>query len=775
MSCTPVEIAVGFFTTANWSPVTSIQAQTMGGRTVTTATMPPKLIVESGSSTLEHRRIDGGELYYWFFGVAGNLLILDAKKHTDNGATYTTYTIGVVDPTLVERPLFGPGITVRGQKLPVVQRSSGSGTAFLLYFEDDASNVTHLAIRRSDTGDVLLEGPESFVRTLPINGEFRDSTLFIHCPGGNANGVVSGPLGKLDVIPNAITDFTAAIGGNAAVRDFRLENVGHDCLIVTAIQSQPPAWAATPSQPLPASLAPGDQLTVTVSFQPTADAHYSSTSLSVTRTPAVGDAALACTGRRPVKKIGFDPASLSLDFQTLVGETGQKKFGIRNEGDLEISVDYAASGPGSRFSWQGWTGTIPIGGFHDVWIGFTPQDESQSSANLTIGSDAPGAPHHLALTGKGYQLAPIVHDLYIRDNLQDDGSEPLVGGGISASPDVIVRNAPVTDPRAELGSAAAWQQDTLSNPVEAGQDNYLYLRIQNRGTQAGAGTAIVNWSQPSTLPSPDQWTEIGRIAFAPVAPGEKKVVGPIVWPAAEIPEPVGAIPGRGHYCFVALIESPGEPVPNPGSISTIDEFYRLIREKNNVTWRNFDVVDVLPNTKQAMSIRLGGWPDADIYTDLEVDAQSLPADAVVTLRVPRRVAEHAHRRGLTLVRETKRECTFQVDSRQICALAGIPIRASESHEAVLEVDVPAHMAHGAYRVSLAQKVNGREMGRVSSMLAVGDYPYVGNSKTREIHVPACEWARRTSPRRRIALRSVEQALKQGFNGCRFCLPEHSTD
>jgi hypothetical protein len=94
---------------------------------------------------------------------------------------------------------------------------------------------------------------------------------------------------------------------------------------------------------------------------------------------------------------------------------------------------------------------------------------------------------------------------------------------------------------------------------------------------------------------------------------------------------------------------------------------------------------------------------------------------------------------------------------------------------MLVISIPEKAEDGNYRISVAQVVDRREMGRVTRMIAIGQYPFTGNSNTRELHIPGCNWTARISPWHRVPYDSVDRAIKQGYSGCQFCLPEYSTD
>lgn len=176
--------------------------------------------------------------------------------------------------------------------------------------------------------------------------------------------------------------------------------------------------------------------------------------------------------------------------------------------------------------------------------------------------------------------AGIAPDVYLRDAVGDDGSLPSAAAE-GRSPDIIVVPAAAATP--------VWpgneNSTTLSQPVQAGQNHVIYLRIKNRG--AGAATAVtatVYWSESATLLTPAKWNLIGTSAAVPVPQGGGLIVTPpIPWPAA-------AVPGAGHFCFIGILHDPADPAPvTPGPLDW-DGFFGFIRASNNVAWRNFDVL-----------------------------------------------------------------------------------------------------------------------------------------------------------------------------------------
>lgn len=217
----------------------------------------------------------------------------------------------------------------------------------------------------------------------------------------------------------------------------------------------------------------------------------------------------------------------------------------------------------------------------------------QTAANLGVANASANFAALLAQYFPANQTAHLLDDdpfplgrpgLYMRHNLADDGT--FQTGPLASSPDIIVKNNSVANPQATYSTPASIDSDAQSDPnVIGAHDNHVYLRVWNRGLDATNVTATVYWSPPSTLVTPNLWNFIGSAAFVDVPPGNLvKVSSPgITWPAA-------AIPGPGHYCFVATVGNAADPAPHPGTFNTLNDFVNYIYAHNNITWRNFNVV-----------------------------------------------------------------------------------------------------------------------------------------------------------------------------------------
>lgn len=232
-------------------------------------------------------------------------------------------------------------------------------------------------------------------------------------------------------------------------------------------------------------------------------------------------------------------------------------------------------------------------------------------------------------------------DVYLRDFPGDTGDPHT--GSISASPDVILRPNPVPDPQAAYGEGSGTENSsTLGYEAVAGQDNFIYARVRNRGeVQAADAEVTVYWSEVATLITPDMWNFVGTQIIPSVPVGDVLTVADaIVWPSTHIP-------ATGHYCFVAMVGTGDDPVPSLADLMNFDNFRAFIRNNNNVTWRNFNVISSAPDPADpavAMPFIIAGAPDRALAVGIEVIAR-LPRGAHLMLEAPIPMIERFGYRG----------------------------------------------------------------------------------------------------------------------------------
>ena len=300
-------------------------------------------------------------------------------------------------------------------------------------------------------------------------------------------------------------------------------------------------------------------------------------------------------------------------------------------------------------------------------------------------------------------------DVYIRDNLQDTGVTPLANGGISMSPDVNHYQEQLVDPQGTLGTPAAKAQDMLFEPIKHGQTNYIYLRLQNRGAAAAAADVDLYYSLPSTLPTPASWTLIGSLTTPAIVPTEFRVVGPISW---------NTVPQAGHYCFVAVLGTSGDPKPNINGIQNINDFYNFIRQSNNATWKNFDIINTKGGKKIKIPFWIQGWPKTEYHGDLEIRLRRFPKGAKVQLQIARSLQEGAKLKRMKKTQGKGRLAHYIVTPTATSALRNIRLKPGMRSQANLFITLPPNVRPGAYDVAVLQKIKGKEVGRVTKRLAI---------------------------------------------------------
>jgi serine protease len=227
----------------------------------------------------------------------------------------------------------------------------------------------------------------------------------------------------------------------------------------------------------------------------------------------------------------------------------------------------------------------------------------------------------------------VAPDVYLRDFVGDVGDPH--SGAISVSPDVIVTATAPANPQTAYGEGSGTENNaTLGGTVQGGVNHFVFVRARNRGGAAAAGvTAAVYWSEVASLVTPDLWNLIGTTAAFNVPNGDQLTVSnALSWPAA-------AIPGDGHYCFVALLGHPLDPAPSATDFLNWTNFTNFIRNNNNVTWRNFNVLpaepspDADPSGYAAMPFLMVGAPDKARPFNFSFEAK-LPVGARLLFEMP---------------------------------------------------------------------------------------------------------------------------------------------
>jgi hypothetical protein len=143
----------------------------------------------------------------------------------------------------------------------------------------------------------------------------------------------------------------------------------------------------------------------------------------------------------------------------------------------------------------------------------------------------------------------------------------------------------------------------------------------------------------------------------------------------------------------------------------------LVRAQNNVTWRNFNVVDVLADPSAdpvALNFVIAGSPDAARRFDLEI-LQRLPAGVKIELEVPAALLAVLPRAGFVsrqVDRESKRVRLALPFVRGL-PLCGVRLGPAARHRCRLLVHGHPALAGRGHRLAIRQLFDGHEVGRVT--------------------------------------------------------------
>ena len=170
-----------------------------------------------------------------------------------------------------------------------------------------------------------------------------------------------------------------------------------------------------------------------------------------------------------------------------------------------------------------------------------------------------------------------------------------------------------------------------------------------------------------------------------------------------------------------IVGSGQDPAPAPADFLNWDNFIRFIRENNNVTWRNFDVVPASPSVDdptvpkgfQALPFLVVGAPDIARPMWLEVSGK-LPAGSRVFLEVPLALLDLLRQRGGRHIIDKKREralIAVPTRGRHVVGVAGLPARAR--YAARLLVQLGDTVPGCSYDVAVRQLWEKTEVGRLT--------------------------------------------------------------
>ena len=358
---------------------------------------------------------------------------------------------------------------------------------------------------------------------------------------------------------------------------------------------------------------------------------------------------------------------------------------------------------------------------------------------------------------------PRPTDLYIRDNLLDDGTQPSVGGWLSDSPDILIVKNPLVDPAATFGAPA---NAPASELVEIGNTNYIYLRAFNRGAFPADATAQVYFAPLSTSVTPASWTLLGTLDIPLTMVNDFTIAGPLAWPS--VPDPGTS----GHYCLIAILNNTLDPAPDTTPIVDVATFLTAMRASNNIAYLNVFFEDVLADSDADADFVLGSFAKAT-RSAFAFDAAELPKSWRVNLRLPKEVMRQ---RGIEIEGFKKgRGGELVLAGGQRGAVNGVELPARSSWKSAVRIETAGKARHGqkAY-LRVAQYVEKKQTGQVNLGLRIVQrekVPFLAVRRTG-LYYPAAHPVVRKLPNHLLRpFSNIHDARTAGFDPG-FGLPFH---
>ncbi len=348
-------------------------------------------------------------------------------------------------------------------------------------------------------------------------------------------------------------------------------------------------------------------------------------------------------------------------------------------------------------------------------------------------------------------------DIYIRDNTGDDGTVPNTAP-LYRSPDIIVRQNEEASPQTAF---ADLDDDSLSENAEAGQNNWIYLRLQNRGSVVGDVEVNVYWAAPNTFAFPSQWNLIDTVNVMSIQPGGLSI-GALKWRAQDLPP-------MGHFCLIAELHNTVDPAPDKTLITNGETFSRFVAESNNFAWKNINVVDVLPSGLAGFNFLISG--DDESSSEVQIDLTELPDTAEVYMRALGRLCEDAEIIGMSFLEANSRYKYYDLVPGTVGRIRNVSFANNDTSEIHLYARIPEG-ATQTYSITTTQLTNGNVTGRITQVLNLmsGDvFGFIGNVNTREVHEQNCRWVGTMSDKNKRGFRSLNNAHQAGYDNCAYCI------
>jgi murein tripeptide amidase MpaA len=271
-------------------------------------------------------------------------------------------------------------------------------------------------------------------------------------------------------------------------------------------------------------------------------------------------------------------------------------------------------------------------------------------------------------------------DLIIRDNLSDTGKEPSQGM-LCMSPDIIVRKTIVADTATTFGDITS---DPGSDNVEIGNDNYIYVRVNNHGSIQTNAQVRVYFAPLTTSCSPLLWQFIDEVDVIDIPADSFKASEAIIWP--HVPDPGTA----GHFCIIALCGNTVDPLPDTSMIDSSSDYINFISNSNNIAYRNVTFEDIEIDSWLEIPFVMQGFSKRTEKFNIVIEKEMLPENVQVELKLERLLwpgkTDFIKRLKIRLFPMKN----YRLKNNKIVEINNIRIPSSRSLKSILRIKVPSN-------------------------------------------------------------------------------------
>ncbi len=324
--------------------------------------------------------------------------------------------------------------------------------------------------------------------------------------GGIANVPLSGtgdavPAAGLTLSPTSIS-FGQVMVGSKSTKSLTLTSSGNAPLTISAITVSG-AQFSDGTTSLPVTLQPNQQLTLTVTYEPTAEGSDSGT-LTVASNDSSGPSTVSLGGSgttAPSPQLTVNPTAVNFGDVPL-NATPNKAVTVTSSGTAPVTITAAnVTGPGFSVSGASFPLTLNPNQTATLQVQFNPSAAGAASGQLSITSDASGGTAKIPLSGTG-DAVPAA-GLTLSPTSISFG-QVMVGSKSTKSLTLTSSgNAPLTISAITV-SGAQFSDGTTSLPVTLQPNQQLTLTVTYEPTAEGSdsGTLTVasnDSSGPSTV------------------------------------------------------------------------------------------------------------------------------------------------------------------------------------------------------------------------------------------------------------------------------------